>query len=209
MRNARIPMMLFLGVCVLWATADPIEVAADRGGDQKIALVDDCDPKDVEGWAPVGCLQRKGDVTAAEFDEFLQSSLYDNDPDNDPSPTDPLAGLFLVGHPSWRNEPSHVVIEAGKRLQITNEGGRPHTFTKVAEFGGGRIPPLRVGTQMAPECAPPPMGVTDPYQVLPGERLKLKATGEGIMRFQCCFHPWMRATVRVKPDDDHHGHDRN
>jgi hypothetical protein len=49
---------------------------------------------------------------------------------------------------------------------------------------------------MAPECALAP-GTTDPYLVGPGGKLKLEAEGEGIMRFQCCLHPWMRATVRV------------
>jgi hypothetical protein len=94
------------------------------------------------------------------------------------------------------------VIDEGKRLHIKNEGGRPHTFTPVAQFGGGRVPPLLVGTQMAPECALA-AGATDPYQVAPGARLKLKTTNEGIQRFQCCFHPWMRATVRVTPDEHH------
>ncbi len=62
---------------------------------------------------------------------------------------------------------------------------------------------LLVGTQMAPECALPASGI-DPSQLAPGARLKLRTSGEGIMRFQCCFHPWMRATVRVVPDE-HHG----
>jgi plastocyanin len=89
------------------------------------------------------------------------------------------------------------LVETGKKIEVTNEGGRNHTFTPVAEFGGGRVPPLRVGTQMATECALAP-GTTDPYLVGPGGKLKLEAEGEGIMRFQCCLHPWMRATVRVQ-----------
>ena len=48
-------------------------------------------------------------------------------------------------------------------------------------------------------------GTTDPYEVAPGARLKLKATTEGIQRFMCCIHPWMRATVRVVPEEHHHG----
>jgi hypothetical protein len=59
-----------------------------------------------------------------------------------------------------------------------------------------------VGTIPAPECALP-AGATDPYLAAPGDKLKLKATDEGIQRFQCCFHPWMRATVRV---EGHHHH---
>jgi plastocyanin len=189
MRNARIPLMVLLGVSVLWVSG-PIEVAADLDG-EKIAIKDDCEPDD-PGWTPTGgCLLKKGDVTEAEFSTFLQSPLYDNnlvDPD-------PLVGRFLVGHPSWRNEPSHSMIKTGKRIHVKNEGGRNHTFTPVAEFGGGRVPPLRVGTQL-PECALA-QGATDPYLVAPGGNLKLKTEGEGIMRFQCCLHPWMRATVRV------------
>jgi plastocyanin len=195
MRNWRIPFLVLLGATIVWATAQPANIEAHRD-DARVALIDDCDPAD-PAWAPVGCLQKRGDVTAAEFNLFLRSPLYDND--GNPAST---AGQFLVGHPSWRNEPSHLVVKEGERIHVANTGGRPHTFTKVAEFGGGRVPPLTVGTQMAPECAAPPTGQTDPFQVAPGDKLRLKTTGEGIMRFQCCFHPWMRATVRVVPKDE-------
>ena len=152
-------------------------------GNRSIALVDDCDPAD-QDWLPVGCFQKDGDVKAAEFNAFLSSPLYDNiPPSGDP-------GLFLVGHPSWRNDPSHVVIEAGKQINVTNVGGRPHTFTAVAQFGGGVVPPLNVGTQPAPECA-------TAERLEAGQSTSMTAGGEGIQRFQCCFHPWMRATVRV------------
>jgi plastocyanin len=158
-------------------------------GNRTIQLVDDCDPSD-PSWAPVGCLQDDGDVTAAEFNTFLRSPLYDNIP---PFGTEP--GLFLVGHPSWRNDPSHVVIQAGKALKIRNVGGRPHTFTPVAQFGGGVVPPLLVGTQPAPECA-------THLRLEAGDSTTLTAGGTGIQRFQCCFHPWMRATVRVIPPEE-------
>jgi len=197
MRNVRIPALLILGLSVLWAAGTPTELAADRGREQKVALIDDCDPDDPAWGAVPGCLQDKGDVSQAEFTSFLTSRLYNNAPVGSPP------SLFLVGHPSWRNEPSHLVVEEGKKIEVKNEGGRPHTFTKVAAFGGGRIPPLLVGTVMAPECALPASGV-DPSQLAPGARFKLRTSGEGIMRFQCCFHPWMRATVRVTPDG-HHG----
>ena len=152
----------------------------DNSGNRTIEMVDDCDPSD-PAWTPTGgCLQKDGDVTAAEFNQFLRSPLYNN------------GSLFLVGHPSWRNDPSHVVIEAGKKLRVKNVGGRPHTFTPVAQFGGGIVPPLNVGTQTAPEC---PLSV----RIEPGDGTTMTAGGEGIQRFQCCFHPWMRATVRVVP----------
>src|SRR5688572_5718980 len=145
-------MRFLLGALVLGALAAPglssYEEQNDANrGNRTINLVDDCNPDD-PAWAPVGCLQNDGDVTAAEFNQFLRSPLYDNIP-----PTGVEPGLFLVGHPSWRNDPSHVVIDAGKEIRVTNIGGRPHTFTAVAQFGGGVVPPLNVGTQPAPECA--------------------------------------------------------
>jgi plastocyanin len=198
MRSFRIPAMLVLGLSVLWAMGSSIDVAADHDG-VDIAIKDNCDPDD-PGWAPTGgCLLKRGDVTLAEFQTFLRSPLYDQPFNSADNPV----GQFLVGHPSWRNDPSHVVVEQGERIRVKNEGGRLHTFTPVAEFGGGRVPPLLVGTTMAPECAAPAAPPTDPYQVAPGDKLKLKATTEGIQRFQCCIHPWMRATVRVVPEHDH------
>jgi hypothetical protein len=189
MRDLRILCVVLLGAVGVWATARPANLEAHRE-DAKVAMIDDCDPDD-PNWAPVGCLQKRGDVSAQEFNQFLVSPLYANS-----------GGQFLVGHPSWRNSPSHLVVNDGERIRVSNDGGRPHTFTKVAEFGGGRVPPLRVGTEMAPECALA-AGATDPYQVAPGDKIRLKVEGEGIMKFQCCFHPWMRATVRVVADDHH------
>ena len=114
-----------------------------NSGNRTIDLVDDCDPDDA-AWLPVGCFQNDGDVTAAEFNAFLRSPLYDNIP---PAGSEP--GLFLVGHPSWRNDPSHVVIEAGKKIQVRNVGGRPHTFTAGGAVRRRCLPPLNVGTQPA------------------------------------------------------------
>jgi plastocyanin len=195
MRSVRIPALLVLVLSVLWATGASINLAADDDG-VDIAIRDNCDPDD-PAWAPTGgCLKKQGDVTNAEFNAFLRSPLYDSPLNMADNPV----GQFLVGHPSWRNEPSHTVVELGDRINVTNEGGRNHTFTPVAAFGGGRVAPLLVGTTMAPECAAPTAPATDPYQVAPGDKLKLKASTEGIQRFQCCFHPWMRATVRVVPE---------
>jgi hypothetical protein len=189
---------LQLGVIVLVAIAAAAPNLSghdddDRHGNQRIALIDDCDPDD-PNWAPIGCNQKDGDVTAAEFGAFLRSPLYDNNL-TDPVPA---VGQFLVGHPSWRNDPSHIVIEEGKRITVRNVGGRPHSFTEVPQFGGGVVAGLNVGTQPA-ACA----GFV---QLDPGDRARLIASGVGIHRFQCCFHPWMRATVRVieKNEHDHH-----
>jgi plastocyanin len=180
----------------------------DRHGNQKIVLNDDCDPNDPAWGAVPGCLQEDGDVSNAEFNALLRSRLYDNIPPlADPAdpPVPPNLGQFLVGHPSWRIESAHIVIREGKKITVTNKGGRPHTFTEVAEYGGGRVPLLLVGTTIAPECVLA-TGATDPTQVAAGARFRMTAENVGLHKFQCCFHPWMRATVRVVEKDNHHDH---
>jgi len=147
---------------------------------EKIRILDKCDPTDPT-WASVGgCLREEGDVTLDEFNALLVSPL----------------SLATVGHPSWRNEPSYLRIEPGEAVRVRNEGGRGHTFTEVATFGGGRVPPLSRGLTPAPECALAP-GAVDPTAVAPGATLKVTELGVGLHRFQCCIHPWMRAAIRV------------
>jgi plastocyanin len=150
---------------------------------EKIAILDDCDPAD-PGWNPTGgCLLKDGDVSFAEFNALLDSML----------------STAVIGHPAWRIEPSYVRIEPGERLRVTNQGGgRLHTFTEVATYGGGRVPvpALNEGLTMAPECAPIP---NDPAELAPGEVLELRGLSAGNYRFQCCIHPWMRALVKVEP----------
>lgn len=201
------PLVLGFIVLVAVVTAAPNLLGHgddDRGrrGDVNIAVLDDCDPDDA-AWAAVGgCSQDKGDVTLAEFQLFNVSPLYDTDLVN----PDPLVGRHVVGHPAWRNEPSHVVIKEGRKIRVKNEGGRNHTFTEVAEFGAGRAPnaALNRGLVLAAEngCALAP-GTVDPAEITPGERLKITAGGVGIHKFQCCFHPWMRATIRVVEKNEH------
>src|SRR5688572_25579556 len=78
-----------------------------KSNDNKIDIVDNCLPGD-PGWAVTGgCLldDKQGDVPAAEFFGLLTSPL-----------TIPPNG-FLIGHPSWRNEPSHITTPAGKEVK--------------------------------------------------------------------------------------------
>jgi plastocyanin len=154
----------------------------DFSGPRHIVMRDDCDPRD-PAWGPTGgCSLKRGDVTFAEFNEENDS---------------PLAAA-VVGHQAWRNDPSYLKIKVGKSVRITNAGGRVHTFTKVAEFGGGKVPSpaLNEGLVTAPEC---PTSADIP----PGGRARVSGLAAGNHRFQCCIHPWMRALIKVKPDRDH------
>jgi plastocyanin len=165
-----------------------IPASAQSGSDSsdiKVLALDNCDPKDAS-WLPVGCFlkaTKDNNVTSAQFRALLASPL----------------SLAVIGHPSWRFEPGYLTVETGKTLQLLNEGGRPHTFTPVAQFGGGRVPPNNTpGLFPAPECAAPPAGATDPHLVPAGGKIE-KTLAPGEHKIQCCFHPWMRMIIKVAP----------
>jgi hypothetical protein len=78
-----------------------------------------------------------------------------------------------------------------------NRGGEVHTFTHVAAFGGGIIPPLNAlsGNPVpAPEC----LALEPDDFVAPGNTYQEQIEGSGTQLFQCCIHPWMRMTVRAE-----------
>jgi plastocyanin len=176
-----------LALAVGYLVAGTFTALADDRTGGIIRVLDDCLPGDA-GWNPTGgCTLNptQGDVPFGEFlSELTAPTLATN--------TTP-AGVALVGHPSWRNDPSHMTIKAGKTIQVVNDGGRGHTFTKVERFGGGVVGFLNVGQAFAPGCENladlPPGG----HQTIGDDVLK-----PGLNRFQCCIHPWMRATIRVE-----------
>src|SRR5262245_19562158 len=157
--------------------------ALAAGGGQKVALEDDCDPTD-PAWAPQGCFREEGHVTRAEFGALLFSALV---------PANAAAPRVPVGHPSWRIDPGYLVIEAGETVRVRNAGGRGHTFTEVADYGGGFVPPLNGGTPanpgiaVAPACNPAAAPV-----MAPGEQAEVSGLAPGGHRFHFCIHPWTR-----------------
>ena len=164
-------------VAAIFAATTPAGRSDHGPGRAHIAMKDDCDPSDA-AWNMVGgCTLRHGDVTLAEF-------AGEND--------SPLAAA-VIGHQAWRNDPPYLKVTVGKTIRVTNDGGRVHTFTKVANFGGGIAPnpALNEGLQTAPEC---PGSVN----VLPGGSTNVSGLAVGNHRFMCCFHPWMRALIKVK-----------
>jgi plastocyanin len=186
--------MLFRGALLL-VLALGVGMAASlaaqvRSSDPNIAMMDNCSEAD-PGYADVGgCPEGApfpgfrsygGDVSVAEFFSLLTSSL---------------APGHVIGHPSWRNQPSYLSIALGQTVRVTNSGGRVHTFTEVQEFGGGFVPLLNEEMEAAPECGAD--FVPDPDVVFVGvgqtQTLSLQT---GLHKFQCCIHPWMRGAVRV------------
>lgn len=169
-------------------------------GDKKVRMYDDCDPATFNDVFGDGTCVGNGHTT---FDELIEELEETQD-----------------AH-AWRNQPSSMHVNVGKSTVIENRGGEVHTFTPVANFGGGFVVALNgiSGNPVpAPEClnfgsvvfipagaseAGPTAGTTD----LP----------VGTNRFQCCIHPWMRTVIQVgnnsaqaspAPEQaaGHHGH---
>ena len=105
----------------------------------------------------------------------------------------------------WTFRPGVVHVEKGDRIRAVDTGGEPHTFTRVAAFGGGCIDALNqiLGLTPVPECSQsvtvggkkvPKFAAT---LVTPGSSRTGVADHEGVIRFECLIHPWMRTVVHV------------
>ena len=184
MRTTRVALALVatgMAMGFLAAPGKTKPVMADD--DQRIVIRDDCDPDDPT-W-PGPCTLEGGDVDVAEFNAELTSV--------------PANGQ-LIGHQAWRNDPPYLKIETDEDVKVRNRGGRIHTFTKVAAFGGGRVPPLNQGQTTVPECR-------TAVEIPPGAGVRLSGFSPGNHKFQCCIHPWMRAIVKVKAEEDDEDND--
>jgi len=188
MRVKWMPLAVMMLTLCGWMVTTVLN-AQVRGADANVNMMDNCSEDDAgyndfggcpEGAPFPGSKSFAGDVSLAEFFALLFSPL--------------APGGQVIGHPSWRNEPSYLSIRAGQNLKVNNRGGRGHTFTEVADFGGGFIPPLNGALQPAPECANPGALTFVPY----GGSQTVKGLEPGLHKFQCCIHPWMRGAVRVE-----------
>ena len=148
-------------------------------GDKKIRLLDDCEPTTFNAVLGDGACIGNGHTTFAEFIEELEETQDVH---------------------TWRNQPSNMHLNVGRETLIENRGGEVHTFTPVAEFGGGFIPDLNgiSGNPVpAPECLNfgaivfIPAGAVEPGPTA-GADLSV-----GSHKFQCCIHPWMRTVIEV------------
>jgi plastocyanin len=102
--------------------------------------------------------------------------------------------------PGWDFEPDTLNIKEGTNLIVADQGGEPHTFTEVAQFGGGFIPELNApGESVIPECARGFSNVAvAKTRILQGSQRLITDLSKGKHLFQCCIHPWMRTEVEVK-----------
>ena len=149
-------------------------------GDKKIRMYDDCEPTSFNAVLGDGACIGNGHTT---FDEFIAELAETQD-----------------AH-KWRNQPNQMHLNVGRPTIIENRGGEVHTFTPVAQFGGGFVPDLNgiSGNPVpAPECLnfPEivfiPAGATEEGPTAGSSDLPV-----GLTRFQCCIHPWMRTVIEV------------
>lgn len=189
MRSIGVSTLVLVLAAGFWVAGEPggAALAQSVGNDPNVLMLDNCSDSDPAYDPFGGCPESEeararrysGDVTASEFFALL---------------TSPLAPAgSIVGHPSWRNEPSYITVRQGQGVRVTNRGGRVHTFTKVANFGGGFVPPLNGAMLQAPECNPATVTFVEV-----GHTQRLSDLGTGLQKFQCCIHPWMRAAIRVE-----------
>jgi plastocyanin len=179
--------LLGIGLVLLvgfWTFESRPVSAQVNSDDPRIALADQCDPATFPNGLCVATPHR-ADVTFGQFGALLFSPLI----------------ATVVGHPAWRFEPPFVDLRSGHTLRVTNTGGEGHTFTEVAAFGGGFVPPLngvgaagKVPLTPAAACVPPPGTAI----VTPGSTMEISGLSPGVHTFQCCIHPWMRAVVNVE-----------
>ena len=157
-------------VCALALLALP--PAALAGDTRKVFVMDRCEPESFDAAVEPGTCIRNGGVTFEKFARTLN----------------PQDG----GHHAWRFGPGHFGLNSGQTIRAINTGGETHTFTEVAAFGAGFVPPLNAAL---PPGTPPAQPVGDLGLMAAGDTLELDALSPGTHLFECLIHPWMRTTV--------------
>jgi len=169
-----------LGGCLLFAGAPR---AMAQPPDAQIIALDECDPatfNDPAAGGPDFCKNIALGASTTFPNLFAEAAA--NTPDA-----------------NWAFSPTQVTIKKGGTISVVDQGGEPHTFTEVKQFGGGFLPPLNGGQAAAPECAAGFGSVAvAKTRILQGSTINVIGLAKGKHLFQCCIHPWMRTEVDVK-----------
>ena len=141
-----------------------------------VNIQDNCDPQTFNvAIGPGTCVGPGG----MQFDQFISV----------------LTKLGLV--PSWLFAPKVVNAHRGESFFVINKGGEVHTFTEVEEFGGGIVASLNELANL-PNVAPECLALGPDDFVAPGNTFEEDLEQDEAEKYQCCIHPWMRLTTRVK-----------
>jgi hypothetical protein len=165
--------------------------AADEG--KRVRILDDCDPATFnENLGPGACV---GDGKTT-FEKLF-------------------AELTATGAAKrWAFKPDDFHVDSDEPLHAVSRGGEFHTFSEVADFGGGCVPEINqvLGLNPVQECdnvvqtpdGPVPVAFIE-TGVAPGGDLHVDAMSPGLHKFQCLIHPWMRSMVEVRATSGGHG----
>jgi plastocyanin len=172
----RVLLACTVGIAFALAVASVTTAAPEE---RRVSMLDACDgPSFNAALQDPNACTRNGGVT---FDELINQ-------------------LQTMGTaPAWRFAPEQLSLAAGGTIEAYNGGGEFHTFTEVAAFGGGCVPPLNelLGLTPVPECAD--AGVLFATTgAAPGNEVETGPLTPGTHRFECLIHPWMRSTVEVR-----------
>jgi len=140
---------------------------------RRVEILDACDPTSFDAVFGVGTCVRNGGRNLFDF----------------------IGEVTAKGEAgAWRFASSHIEARVGQTLLAVNNGGEKHTFTEVRQFGGGlnaTLNTLSHNETVAPEC-------NTSVLIAAGDSQTDDLDEEGTELYQCCIHPWMRTTVRVR-----------
>lgn len=158
------------------AVAFTVTVAM-AGGNRVIDMNDQCDPATFNAAiGPGTCVSPHAGV---KFDDFIRE----------------ITQTQKAG--AWNFAPGEVRLRDGDTFQAENRGGEVHTFTEVAQFGGGFVTELN-GISGNPVPAPECLNFGSIEFILPGATSDPETEEPGVHHYQCCIHPWMRTDVTVR-----------
>jgi len=195
-----------LGVAMLWGSL----ANANAQSTKTITMRDACDPDSFNAVVGPGtCIPGQHGNTL--FTDFVGELT-----------TDQIAGAWrfnpLLNTTEGNFRLARLDLRSGEQTTIQNAGGETHTFTRVKKFGGGFIGFLNDLTgnhDPAPECAqvlpggtlvPQPESASNQFVEAgknePGPTAGSSALPQGVSRWECCVHPWMRMVVVVHEKED-------
>jgi hypothetical protein len=167
-----------------------IALAGDNGRNVRVDVRDACDPATFDAAVGPGTCVPGHSGGTITFQDFLAE----------------LGEEKSVG--AWRFNPDKLNANRSISITLHSKGGEMHTFTRVQQFGGGLVPVLnQIGGfgNTVPECLQDPGAnnvIVPAGQTVPGPSV---GAGESA-KFQCCIHPWMRATVNTEKGHEGHQH---
>jgi len=183
-------------VCAATALSVVIAAAVFADSSERFRIRDECDPATFNADPPTGpglgviCDEAAGGNET--FADFIAE----------------ITATQQAHH--WRFQPDRTHLDRGESTSIESVGGETHTFTRVANFGGGVVPGLNDlsgAGPTVPECGSPATGPLPPSPTnfivqaltdVPGPTAGSAALPRGTTKWQCCIHPWMRSTITVR-----------